>query len=134
MTAGQPKGLGPNARFIGVPGARTRLSTPNLLLDLDALEYNIAAMSAHIRVAGINLQPHAKGGKSIEIARRQVAAGASGICCCTLGEGGGDRRRWDRGRAHHLTGRDANDDRAANGAECSRERAEGGGRQSGQRR
>ena len=38
------------------------------------------------KAAGINLRPHSKGAKSIEIARRQIAAGAIGICCSTLGE------------------------------------------------
>lgn len=78
--------LGPNAKFIGVKGGRRQLSTPALLLDLDVLERNIATMAAHAKKAGINLRPHSKGGKSIEIARRQVAAGAIGICCATLGE------------------------------------------------
>ncbi|MFZ5672225.1 MAG: DSD1 family PLP-dependent enzyme [Pseudomonadota bacterium] len=78
--------LGPNAKFIGVKGGRRQLSTPALLLDLDVLERNIATMAAHAKKAGINLRPHSKGAKSIEIARRQVAAGAIGICCATLGE------------------------------------------------
>jgi 3-hydroxy-D-aspartate aldolase len=82
----QSKGLGPNAKFIGVKGSRARLSTPNLLLDLDALERNIAAMAAHTKAAGLKLRPHSKGAKSIQIARRQMAAGAVGICCSTLGE------------------------------------------------
>jgi D-serine deaminase-like pyridoxal phosphate-dependent protein len=82
----ESRGLGPNAKFIGVEGARSRLSTPNLLLDLDALERNIAAMAAHTKAAGIKLRPHAKGAKSIEIGKRQMAAGAAGICCSTLGE------------------------------------------------
>jgi D-serine deaminase-like pyridoxal phosphate-dependent protein len=86
MADGQSKGQGPNAKFIGVQGSRGRLSTPNLLLDLDALERNIAAMAAHTKAAGIKLRPHAKGGKSIAIAQRQMAAGAAGICCSTLGE------------------------------------------------
>src|SRR5499425_2735787 len=80
------KGLGPNARFIGVKGSRAKLNTPALLLDLDALEANIAAMAAHTKAAGINLRPHSKGAKSIEIGRRQMAAGAAGICCTTIGE------------------------------------------------
>jgi len=80
------KGLGPNAKFIGVKGSRARLSTPALLLDLDALERNIAAMAAHTKAAGIELRPHSKGAKSIEIAHRQMAAGAAGICCSTVGE------------------------------------------------
>jgi D-serine deaminase-like pyridoxal phosphate-dependent protein len=78
--------LGPNAPLIGVPGSRARLDTPALLIDLDALERNIAAMAAHARPAGIALRPHAKTHKSVAIARRQVAAGALGICCATLGE------------------------------------------------
>src|SRR5262249_58969596 len=72
--------------FIGVKGSRGKLSTPALLLDLDALESNIAAMAAHTKAAGINLRPHSKGAKSIEIGRRQMAAGAIGICCTTIGE------------------------------------------------
>jgi len=81
--AGDP---GPNGKFIGVAGSRAQLNTPALLLDLDALESNIAAMAAHAKAAGINLRPHAKGAKSVEIARRQMAAGAIGICCTTIGE------------------------------------------------
>jgi 3-hydroxy-D-aspartate aldolase len=86
MAESKAAGLGPNERFIGVKGARLSLSTPALLLDLDALDRNIATMAAHAKAAGINLRPHAKGAKSVEIGRRQVAAGAIGICCATLGE------------------------------------------------
>jgi 3-hydroxy-D-aspartate aldolase len=86
MTNTPSKSLGPNATLIGVKGSRARLSTPALLLDLDALERNIAAMAAHTKAAGIKLRPHSKGAKSIEIGKRQMAAGAVGICCSTLGE------------------------------------------------
>lgn len=86
MVESKKTGLGPNEQFIGSEGTRAHLNTPALLLDLDGLERNIAAMAAHARKAGINLRPHSKGAKSIEIARRQVAAGAIGICCATLGE------------------------------------------------
>ena len=34
----------------------------------------------------MHLRPHAKTHKSLEIARRQIEAGAVGICCATLGE------------------------------------------------
>lgn len=78
--------LGPNEKLVGVRGSRARLDTPALLLDLDALEANIAAMAAYTGRVGIGLRPHSKGAKSIEIARRQVAAGALGICCTTIGE------------------------------------------------
>ena len=79
-------GLGPNERFIGVKGSRMSLSTPALLLDLDVLDRNIAAMAAHAKKTGIQVRPHSKGSKSVAIARRQVAAGAIGICCATIGE------------------------------------------------
>ena len=51
-------GLGPNQAFIGAKGSRGKLNTPALLLDLDALEGNIAAMAAHTKAAGFKLRPH----------------------------------------------------------------------------
>jgi len=78
--------LGPNALLIGQAGSRFRLDTPALLIDRDALERNIAAMAAHARGLGIALRPHAKTHKSLAVAKRQVEAGALGICCATLGE------------------------------------------------
>ncbi|MFN2425914.1 MAG: alanine racemase [Candidatus Binatia bacterium] len=69
-----------------MPGSRQRLVTPALILDLDSLEANIAAMAAHCRTHGIALRPHAKTHKSVRIARLQLDAGATGICCATIGE------------------------------------------------
>ena len=78
--------LGPNAHLIGQPGSRARLCTPALLLDFDAFERNVAAMAAFCREHGVALRPHAKTHKSVEIARKQLEAGAAGICCATIGE------------------------------------------------
>jgi len=78
--------LGPNAALIGIPGSRARLDTPALVLDLDLMEHNIATMAGHARAVGVSLRPHAKTHKSIRIAELQVAAGALGICCATMGE------------------------------------------------
>jgi D-serine deaminase-like pyridoxal phosphate-dependent protein len=75
-----------NENLIGVTGGRGKLQTPALVVDLDVLERNIARMVAHAKAAGIDLRPHAKTHKSVEIARRQIAAGANGICCAKLGE------------------------------------------------
>ncbi|HUO87617.1 MAG TPA: DSD1 family PLP-dependent enzyme [Rhizomicrobium sp.] len=75
-----------NDNLVGVAGGRARLQTPALVIDLDALERNIARMAEHARRAGIALRPHAKTHKSVEIAKRQLAAGALGICCAKLGE------------------------------------------------
>lgn len=75
-----------NEDLIGVPGGRWKLQTPALVIDIDALERNIAAMAEHARRNRIALRPHAKTHKSAEIARRQIAAGALGVCCAKLGE------------------------------------------------
>ena len=75
-----------NADLLNVPGGRARLATPALLIDLDALDRNIASMAAYAKARGIALRPHAKTHKSVEIAKRQIAAGALGVCCAKLGE------------------------------------------------
>lgn len=75
-----------NAPLIGVPGGRNALDTPALILDLPALERNIARMAEFAAARGIALRPHAKSHKSARIAARQIAAGAVGISCATLGE------------------------------------------------
>lgn len=62
------------------------LPTPSLLLDLDAFESNVARMAAHAKAAGIALRPHAKTHKCVEVAKRQVAAGALGVCVATIRE------------------------------------------------
>jgi D-serine deaminase-like pyridoxal phosphate-dependent protein len=77
---------GVNAHLIGVPGGRWKLNTPSLVIDLDRLEANFAKMARLCAENGIGLRPHAKSHKSIEIARRQLEAGAVGICCAKLGE------------------------------------------------
>lgn len=78
--------LGPNAHLIGVQGSRGALDTPALIVDLDIMERNIAAMAAHARAVGVKLRPHAKTHKSVKIAELQVRSGALGVCCATLGE------------------------------------------------
>ena len=78
--------LGPNSALIGQPGSRARLMTPALVLDLDAMERNIARMQGFAAEHNISLRPHCKTHKSIAIARLQVEAGALGIGAATLGE------------------------------------------------
>ena len=77
---------GPNASLIGQPGSRRALGTPALVLDLDRLDANIRSMAAHAESHGYQLRPPAKIHKSTAIARRQVNAGAVGVCCATLSE------------------------------------------------
>ncbi len=65
---------------------RAEIPTPALLLDLDRFERNVQKMAAHVKAAGKKLRPHAKTHKCPEIARRQVAAGAVGVCVAKVGE------------------------------------------------
>jgi D-serine deaminase-like pyridoxal phosphate-dependent protein len=62
------------------------LDTPSLVVDLDRLEANIERWAAYARDAGVKLRPHGKTHKCVEIARRQLAAGASGLTFAKIGE------------------------------------------------
>ncbi len=72
--------------LIGKPGSAKDIPTPALVLDLDAFERNLARMAKHCASQGLGLRPHAKTHKSAEIAKRQMMAGAVGVCCAKLGE------------------------------------------------
>ena len=56
------------------------IDTPALVLELDAFEANLARMAAFVRGSRVRLRPHAKSHKCPEIAKRQIALGAVGIC------------------------------------------------------
>jgi D-serine deaminase-like pyridoxal phosphate-dependent protein len=62
------------------------LPTPALLLDLDVLQRNLAAMAERARRLGVALRPHVKTHKSIEVGRLQQELGATGITVSTLEE------------------------------------------------
>jgi D-serine deaminase-like pyridoxal phosphate-dependent protein len=62
------------------------VDTPALVVLLDAREGNVATMAAAVQGHGVRLRPHAKSHKCPDIAARQIAAGAVGICCQKVGE------------------------------------------------
>lgn len=62
------------------------LPTPALLLDLDGFDANVQKMAAHAKAAGKSLRPHAKTHKCVQVARRQISAGALGISVATVPE------------------------------------------------
>jgi D-serine deaminase-like pyridoxal phosphate-dependent protein len=69
------------------PGdAMADVDTPALILDLDRFDANLRRMMSAAATAGVRVRPHAKSHKSLQIAHRQVAAGAVGVCCQKLGE------------------------------------------------
>src|SRR5438552_16213305 len=62
------------------------LATPFLYVDLDRMKRNIDAMAAAARELSVQLRPHAKTHKVPEIARLQIAAGASGVTLAKVSE------------------------------------------------
>ena len=75
-----------HGHLIGQQGSRRSLNTPALVLDVDMLDRNIAEMASFAKVHGLKLRPHSKTHKSADIAKRQIASGALGVCCAKLGE------------------------------------------------
>jgi D-threonine aldolase len=60
------------------------LPTPALIVDLDVLDANIAAMAA--RWPGTALRPHVKAFKCTTLAQRLADAGHTAFCCATVRE------------------------------------------------
>jgi D-serine deaminase-like pyridoxal phosphate-dependent protein len=72
-----------------LPAAGTPVSaidTPALVLDLDAMQRNLATMAAFAQSHRVRLRPHAKMHKSATIAKLQMQAGAVGVCVQKVGE------------------------------------------------
>ena len=65
-----------------VPGQTLdSVDTPALVVELSAFERNLKTLADAVSGRGIRVRAHAKTHKSPEIAKRQVAAGAVGMCC-----------------------------------------------------
>ncbi|MDQ7027513.1 MAG: alanine racemase [Anaerolineae bacterium] len=62
------------------------LETPSILIDLDIMQRNIAAMQKRCDDLGINFRPHIKTHKIPAIAQMQLNAGAIGIACQKVSE------------------------------------------------
>ena len=77
---------GPAPPILPVKLSTRDLPTPALLLNLEHFEANILKMQTAVASAGKRLRPHAKAHKCVEIARRQMAAGAVGVSVATLAE------------------------------------------------
>ncbi|MGH0033603.1 MAG: alanine racemase [Myxococcota bacterium] len=60
------------------------LSTPALLIDVDALEHNLRVMSEAL--PGRRLRPHVKATKCTRLAKRQAELGHTGFTCATVRE------------------------------------------------
>jgi D-serine deaminase-like pyridoxal phosphate-dependent protein len=73
--------------YLPLPGTPVEdLDTPALIVDLDRAEANISKMQAFVRAHGVSLRPHVKNHRSPYWARKQIAAGAIGVCVAKVGE------------------------------------------------
>ncbi|MBX3484184.1 alanine racemase [Phenylobacterium sp.] len=71
---------------LGRPGSALTIPTPAAVIDLDAFDRNVARMAGRAAQAGLALRPHAKSHKCAALVRRQLDAGAVGVCCAKLAE------------------------------------------------
>jgi ribosomal protein L13E len=90
---------------------KNQVLTPALLVDLDALEANLTRMAERVKQSGKKLRPHAKAHKCVEIAKRQIGAGATGISVATLAEAELMSKAGNLGLAVDVTGRRSVKDR-----------------------
>jgi 3-hydroxy-D-aspartate aldolase len=71
----------------GQPGMTLdEVDTPALLLDLDAFERNLDRLDESLRGHPVRVRPHSKSHKCPELALRQMARGAVGVCCQKVSE------------------------------------------------
>lgn len=62
------------------------LPTPCMVVDLDLMNANVKHLADTAKANGINVRPHVKVHKSVEVAKQQMAAGAIGLTCSTIAE------------------------------------------------
>lgn len=69
-----------------IPDLRSMAETPALLLDRQRMDRNIARMRAHLSTLGVQMRPHVKTNKCLEVARRLFDEGRGPITVSTLRE------------------------------------------------
>lgn len=62
------------------------LPTPCMVVDIDMFQANIKHMADTAKANGINVRPHVKVHKSVDIAKQQIAHGAIGLTTATIAE------------------------------------------------
>jgi 3-hydroxy-D-aspartate aldolase len=73
--------------YLPLPGTPLEeLDTPCIVIDLDVAESNIAKLQAAANEMGVDVRPHSKTNKSPYWVRKQLDAGAIGVCCAKVGE------------------------------------------------
>ena len=64
----------------------SNLSTPALVLDINILKENMAAMEEILKGSKLKLRPHYKSHKCAQLAKMQIKSGAIGMTCAKLTE------------------------------------------------
>ncbi len=64
----------------------TEIDTPSIIVDLNIAQENIKKMQDFANKNDVSMRPHSKTNKSPYWAKKQIEAGAIGICCAKLGE------------------------------------------------
>jgi D-serine deaminase-like pyridoxal phosphate-dependent protein len=64
----------------------SELETPAVIVDLDVMDANLSRMANYCRKHDLLLRPHTKTHKIPELAKRQIASGATGITVAKIGE------------------------------------------------
>src|SRR5437762_10380714 len=62
------------------------LPTPAMVIDSRVVERNLATLAQYCAEHKLKLRPHTKTHKSIQMAKRQIAHGASGLTVAKVGE------------------------------------------------
>jgi len=62
------------------------VDTPALVLELDAFERNLHTLRDAVKGKPVRIRPHAKTSKCPDVAKRQIALGAVGVCCQKVSE------------------------------------------------
>src|ERR1700688_980932 len=62
------------------------LPTPCMVVDLDMFQANVKHMADTAKANGINVRPHVKIHKSVDVAKHQMAHGAVGLTVATIAE------------------------------------------------
>ena len=70
--------------FSGI--TKDMLPTPCLIVDLPSFQHNIKQMADTAKANKINVRPHVKVHKSLDVAKAQRDAGAIGLTCSTIAE------------------------------------------------
>ncbi|HEY3058894.1 MAG TPA: alanine racemase [Chloroflexota bacterium] len=71
---------------MSIGSAIDELDTPRVVIDLDVLERNVERMAQFARERKVQLRPHAKSHKTVEVAMRQRTAGCTGLTVAKLDE------------------------------------------------